>query len=178
MKETITNTEKIFDGRIIHLAVHDVMLPNGKSSKREIIHHGGAVAIVVTDADQRVLLVQQFRLPANKVMWEIPAGTLETDEDPETCAIRELQEETGYKPKQNSLKKLGGIHPAPGYTTEFIHIYWTQEFVESKLELDEDEFVEAAWKPFTEALDMIVSGEITDSKTIAGILRVARELNL
>lgn len=176
MLETITQSTEIFKGRIVHLQVHDVQLANGMMSKREVIHHSGAVAVAVTDDENNVLLVQQFRLPAGKDMWEIPAGTLEPDEEPEACAIREVQEETGYKPV--SLISLGGIHPAPGYTTEFIHIYWAREVIESALEMDEDEFVEADWKPIADVVDMIVSGEITDSKTITAILRIARELNV
>ena len=176
MEEKITQSTEIFKGRIVHLQVHDVQLPNGEMSKREVIHHSGAVGMIVTDAEQNVLLVQQFRLPVGKVMWEIPAGTLEPDEEPEACAVRELQEETGYKPLE--LIGLGGIHPAPGYTTEYIHIFWAREFVESKLESDADEFVEASWKPLTDAIAMISSGDISDSKTITALLRVARELGV
>jgi len=176
VKETITNTKEIYSGRIVHLSVHDVKLPNGKMSKREVIQHQGAVGVVVTDANQRILLVRQYRLPADQVMWEIPAGTLEADEDPKDCAIRELQEETGYKPL--ALEPLGGIYTAPGYTTEFIHLYWTTQIVASKLATDADEFVEAYWKSLSDVLDMITSGEITDSKTIVGVLRVSRELKV
>jgi len=176
MKETIIHTEDIFDGRVVHLKVHDVELPDGNVSKREIVHHGGAAAVVATDKDNRVLLVKQYRLPAGKVMWEIPAGTLEPNESPQVCATRELQEEAGYKPLD--LIDLHGIHPAPGYTTEFIHIYWSKEQVKSELKQDKDEFVESEWKTIAEALDMIEQGDITDSKTIVGILRVARELKI
>jgi ADP-ribose pyrophosphatase len=176
MLETITQSMEIFKGRIVHLQVHDVQLANGMMSKREVIHHQGAVAVIVTDDENNILLVQQYRLPAGKVMWEIPAGVLEPNEEPEVCASRELQEETGYKPV--SLVAMGGIHVAPGYTTEYIHIYWAREVVESSLEMDEDEFVEAHWKPLTDAIEMIGVGEITDSKTITAVLRVARELNI
>lgn len=176
MQEIIRKTTEIFNGRIVHLQVHDVELSNGEMSKREVVNHQGAVGIVVTTDDGQILLVRQFRLPVGKVIWEIPAGTLEPNESPETCAIRELQEETGYKPLE--LKDLGGIHTAPGYTTEYIYLYWAQKVMESKLELDEDEFVEAVWKPLTDVLDMIASGDITDSKTITGVLRVARELDM
>lgn len=176
MKETIIQTEDIFDGRIVHLKVHDVKLPDGNVSKREVVHHKGAVAVVATSSQNEVLLVRQFRLPIDKVMWEIPAGTLELDETPETCAIRELQEETGYRPLD--LVDIGGIHPAPGYTTEFIHIYWSKKQVKSALPMDIDEFVEAEWKPISGALEMIANGDITDSKTIVGILRVARYLKI
>lgn len=176
MRETITHSEEIFDGRIVHLKVHDVELANGSKSKREVIHHMGAVAVVATNDMNQVLMVKQFRLPTGKAIWEIPAGTLEPDEDPETCARRELQEETGYKPID--LVSLGGIHPAPGYTTEFIHIYWSKHQEESKLPADEDEFVESEWKSFDDLLDMVESGELTDSKTVVGLLRVARELKI
>ena len=160
----------------MHLQVHDVQLANGQMSKREVVHHRGAVAVIVTDDEKNVLLVQQYRLPVGQVMWEIPAGTLEPDEAPQACAIRELQEEAGYKPL--TLIALGGIHPAPGYTTEFIHIYWAREIVKSTLESDTDEFVEAHWKPLVDALEMITSGAITDGKTITALLRVARELKI
>lgn len=177
MKETITNSKTIFDGRIVHLKVHDVKLPDGNMSKREVVHHGGAVAVVATDNKNRVLMVKQFRLPADKIMWEIPAGTLEPEEDPKTCAIRELQEETGYKPVDD-LIDLHGIHPAPGYTTEFIHIYWSKQQTKSDLPQDADEFVEAEWKTIDDVLALIANGDITDSKTVVGILRVARKLKI
>lgn len=176
MLETVIQSTDIFDGRIVHLKVHDVRLPDGQMSKREVIHHVGAVSVIVTDKENNVLLVQQFRLPVGKLTWEIPAGTLEPEEPLETCASRELQEETGYKPLE--LIYLGGIHPAPAYTTEIIHIYWSRRYVESRLDGDADEFVEAKWLPMPDTLDMITRGEITDSKTVVALLKVARELHV
>src|SRR5678816_454926 len=98
MEETILTTEKIYDGKIISLTVHQVKLPNGKQAKREVIKHPGAVAIVAFDPKGDILLVRQFRLAAGKILSEIPAGTMNRGEDPVACAIREMQEETGYKP--------------------------------------------------------------------------------
>lgn len=176
MQEIITNTTKIYDGRLIRLSVHDVRLPNNDTSKREVIQHPGAVAVVALDNQQNVLLVRQFRLPAGQVMYEIPAGTLNPNEDPHDCAIREMQEETGYKP--TTLQSLGGIYTAPGYTTEFIHLFMASELVEAALEQDRDEFVEMERTPLKDALAMIERGEITDSKTVCGLMRVARQLGV
>src|SRR5262245_12877733 len=114
MREKILRTEDIYSGRVVRLSVMDVELPNGKLGKRELIRHPGAVAIVALDSQQNVLLVKQFRLAADQIMTEIPAGTLNPSETPAICAERELQEETGYKP--GKLESLGGIFVAPGYT--------------------------------------------------------------
>ena len=176
MQETITATRKIYKGRVIKLNVHEVRLPDGNLSKREIVQHPGAVAIVALDPEQNVLLVRQFRLAANKILYEIPAGTLEPGENPDVCAERELQEEAGHKP--GKLESLGGFFVAPGYTTEFIHLYLATELIEAELDGDEDEFIEVERVPLSEALAMIERGDIVDGKTINGLLRVARRLKL
>lgn len=175
-EETIVKTEHIYDGKIVKLDVHDVRLPDGEHSKREIVRHPGAVAIVPLDEDQNVLMVRQFRLAAGKVMLEIPAGTLDTDEPPEACAIRELQEEIQYKPGR--LESLSGVYTAPGYTTEFIHLFLATELSPSILESDTDEFIEIERMPLRDAVAMVDRGVITDSKTVTGLLRVARKLGI
>ncbi|MEO1289333.1 MAG: NUDIX hydrolase, partial [Chloroflexota bacterium] len=115
MKEKIQSTQAIFDGRIVHLKVHDVLLPNGQSSKREIIYHQGAAGIVALDDDNNILLVRQYRLAAGQISLEIPAGLLEPDENPQATASRELQEETGYRPLE--ITPLGGLYVAPAGAT-------------------------------------------------------------
>jgi ADP-ribose pyrophosphatase len=176
MQETIVDTQDIFDGRVVHLLLHKVRLPDGEYSKREVVEHPGAVAIVALDDQQNVLMVRQFRLPAGKILYEIPAGTLEDDEAPEVCASREMREETGYKPA--NLESLGGFYTAPGYTTEFIHLFYATGLSEARLEQDVDEFIELERMPFSKALEMIEQGEIVDGKTILGLLKVARRLKL
>lgn len=176
MQETIISSDDIFNGRVVHLLLHTVKLQDGSESKREVVKHPGAVAVVALDDQQNVLMVRQFRLPANQVLYEIPAGTLEDSEGPEACAIRELQEEIGYKP--GKMESLGGFYTAPGYTTEFIHLFLANNLTESHLELDEDEFIEVERVAFAEALAMIERGEIVDGKTILGLLLVARRLGL
>jgi len=176
MEETIVGSQEIYSGRVVNLAIHEVRLPNGSTSKREVVKHPGAVAMVAFDDKQNVLLVRQFRLPAGKILYEIPAGTLKPAEPPVDCAIRELQEETGYKP--GKLEALGGFYVAPGYTTEFIHLFLATQLVESRLNADDDEFISAERMPLSQALTMIERGEIEDGKTIAGLLRAARRLGI
>jgi ADP-ribose pyrophosphatase len=176
VQETTLHTEQIYKGRVVNLVVLDVRLPNGEESKRELIRHPGAVAIVALDEAKNVLLVRQYRTAANNVLREIPAGTLEADEPPLDCAVRELQEETGYKP--GKLEALGGMYVAPGYTTEYIHLFLATELVESRLDADNDEFIEAERVPLASAVEMIERGEIIDGKSIVGLLKVARQLGV
>lgn len=172
MEETITNIQSIYDGRIVKLSLHTVRLPDGNDGLREIITHPGAVALIALDENNHVLLVRQFRSAIRQITLEIPAGTLHPGEDPLECAIRELREETGYRPQQ--IEAIGGIHAAPGYTTEYIHLFYATGLEHAPLKLDADEFLAVERLPLNEALALIESGGITDSKTIIGLLRVAR----
>ncbi len=174
MIEKILTTERIYSGRVVNLEVSEVELPDGKHQKREIIRHVGASAVVALDDDNRLLLVRQYRVAADKVMLEIPAGLLNPAEDPMAAAVREFQEETGYKP--TNIQPLGGFHTAPGYTTEYIHLYFATGLVESRLTGDEDEFIEVERLTFDEAMSLINTGEITDAKTIIALLLVAQRL--
>ena len=174
MHERIIHTARIYDGYLVKLDLHKVELPDGKHSKREVVKHPGAVAIVALDDEGNVLLVRQFRLAAGDIILEIPAGTLDPEESPENCARRELQEEVGYEPKM--LESIGGIFTAPGYTTEFIHLFLATQLMESPLEGDADEFLEVVRMPLDDVLKLIDDGKIIDSKTLAGLLRAVRHL--
>lgn len=174
MREKIIHTAHIYDGHLIKLDLHKIELPDGKRSKREIVKHPGAVAIVALDDKDNVLLVRQFRLAADDIILEIPAGTLDPGESPEDCARRELQEEIGYQPQK--LESLGGIFTAPGYTTEFIHLFLATELVESPSEGDADEFLEVVRTPLDDALKLIDDGKIIDSKTLSALLLASRHM--
>jgi ADP-ribose pyrophosphatase len=176
MRETIVHTEEIYDGRVVNLLIHEVRLPDGKPARREVVRHPGAVAMVALDEEQNVLLVRQYRIAADRMMLEIPAGTLEPDESPDICAVRELREETGYKPAR--LRSLGGVYVAPGYTSEFIHLYLATDLEESALQADDDESIEVKRLPLGEALRMVEQGEIVDGKTVVALLLVARQFGL
>lgn len=174
LNEIVLSSEAVYRGRLVNLYVDTVKLPNGEQSKREIVRHPGAVAIVPLLDTGEIVMVHQFRLPAGRVMLEIPAGTLHEGEDPLLGAERELQEEIGQRP--GKLERIGGEYTAPGYTTEYIHLYLATGLQESKLDVDEDEFLEIVTLPLDEALRRVENGEIEDGKTIAALLLVARRL--
>jgi ADP-ribose pyrophosphatase len=174
LNERVIHSEPAFLGRLVKLYVETVELPNGQQAVREIIRHPGAVAMVPLLPGGEVVLVQQFRHAAGKIMLEIPAGTLEPGEEPFAAAARELQEEVGYKPGQ--LERLGGEFTAPGYTSELIHLFLATDLEVSRLAQDTDEFLEPVILPFDEALGRVERGEIQDGKTIIGLLWVARRL--
>jgi ADP-ribose pyrophosphatase len=173
--EHVLTSEPVYLGKLIKLYVEAVSLPNGETSMREIVRHPGAVAMVPLLPDGDVLLVRQFRLAAGRVLLEIPAGTLHGDEDPQHAAVRELQEEVGYRPGE--MIRLGGQFTAPGYTTEYIHLYLATGLEPSPSELDDDEFLDVVRLPFDEVLSRVTTGEIDDSKTISAILLAARHLD-
>ncbi|MEZ4671514.1 MAG: NUDIX hydrolase [Anaerolineae bacterium] len=175
MDEKTLKTERIYTGRIFNLDLVDVELPDGKQQKREVVRHPGATALVAVDDQQNILLVRQYRIASERILSEIPAGTLKVGEPPDVCAVRELQEETGYKP--GKLESLGGFFVAPGYTTEYIHLFLATELVESRLPGDEDEFIQVDRVTLSQALTMIEQGNIVDAKTIIGLMRFARQSN-
>jgi ADP-ribose pyrophosphatase len=174
LTEKTIASEPAYLGKLVKLYVDTVELPNGGTAKREVVRHPGAVAMVPLLTTGEVLLVRQYRVAAAQVLLEIPAGTLNPGEDPHTAATRELQEETGYRP--GNLVRLGGEFTAPGYTTEFIHLYLATELSESTLDKDEDEFIEVVRMPLTEAIERIRHGEIQDGKTIIGLLLAEKYL--
>ncbi len=160
--------ETVYDGKLFQVYRETVRLSNGKVRPREIVAHPGAVALVVVDDENRLLLVRQYRRAADGMLLEIPAGTREAGEDAETCARREVREETKYEARY--VKRLGGFYSAPGFCTEFLDCYLMTDLAESPADGDEDENIEVARLTADEALAAIQSGEIRDAKSICGIL--------
>lgn len=165
----VTQTENIYQGRIISLRRDTITEPNGTTYKREVVEHPGAIVIVPVDNDGKLLLVKQWRHAAGKTLTELPAGTLEKGEPPRDCAERECQEETGFKP--NQLIELGGFFSAPGFCTEYLHLFLASELVASPLPGDEDEHIELHPVTLEQAIGLIENGTICDAKSVAGILR-------
>jgi ADP-ribose pyrophosphatase len=150
------------------VALEKVTLPNGVTKDREVVRHPGAAAMVPLLDDGNVVLVKQYRHAVNNYLWEIPAGTLEPDEEPMACAERELVEETGYE--ATNFDKLTEILPAPGYTDEHIHIFLATGLTLAEQRLEDDEVLTVQPTPFDKAIEMIKTGEIQDAKTIVGLL--------
>lgn len=167
MIEKTIASKPIYDGKIIKVKVDDVELPNGKTAKREIVNHPGAVAVMAITEDDRMVMVRQFRKPLEKVLVEIPAGKLESGEKPETCAERELQEETGYTCK--TLRHQASFYTSPGFADELVHLYRAEGVKPGEAQPDEDEFVELLHVTKEEAQRLIANGEIQDAKTILAV---------
>ena len=175
LKETQKSSEKIFSGKLIDLYFDHVELPNGKSSTREWINHPGAVCIVPILPDGNLCLIRQYRYGPRDEFIEIPAGKLDTGEDPLVCAKRELQEEIGYI--AGKLTFLTNIYPAIGFSNEKMWMYLAEDLKLSNQSLDQDEFLELFPLSLEEAINLINQGKITDVKTIIGILWLDRFLS-
>lgn len=160
-------TKEIFDGRVINLVVHDVELPDGNKSKREIVNHPGAVAVIAITKENKILLINQFRKPLEKSIVEIPAGKLEPGEDPLDCAKRELEEETGYK--ANDIELITSFYTSPGFANELVYLYFTDKIEVGEMNFDEDEFIEVMEVSLKEAEDLIDKQLIHDAKTMFAI---------
>ena len=173
--EKKVSSETVYKGKILNLRVDDVELPNGKITKREVVEHAGAVAVVPVNEKNELLLVRQYRYPVGKVLLEVPAGKLEKGEDPEACAVRELAEETGCRAKD--MKLLFSFYSTPGFSNEKMYVYLARGLTYLGEHPDEDEFIEASPVPLQAALDLIDRGEICDAKSIIGILAVKREMD-
>ena len=156
--------EGVYDGIFLKMKRDIVSLPDGQHAVREYLEHPGAVAILAVLDDGRVLLERQYRYPIAQAVIEIPAGKLNTGEDPLLCAQRELQEETGYTAKHWS--KIRRIHPVISYSTEFIDIYLAEGLSPGPARLDEEEFLDVFAAPLEELLHWVEMGKITDVKTI------------
>lgn len=170
MAEKMLSSRVVYDGAILRLRVDTVELPDGKQALREVAEHPGGVAIVAIDADDNVLTVEQYRYAFSRVMEEIPAGKLERGEDPDAAALRELREETGAVPEEFS--PLGELIVSPGAYGEVLHLYLARGLRIGEQSPDEDEFLNVKRTPFDEMLRRVMDGELTDAKTVAGILKV------
>ena len=170
LTEKTLSSEKIFDGRILHVRRDTVLLPNGHQSTREVVDHPGGVCVLALDDQERVLVVSQFRYPYGEVLRELPAGKLEYGEDPAQAAIRELREETGAV--AGTFQPLGELYPSPGYCGEIIRMYLARDLSFGDTDPDEDEFLGLERVPFSQLVVQVLSGEIKDAKTIAAVLKV------
>lgn len=164
-EEKTIRSEEIFNGKVISLQVDDVLLPNGKEGKREIIKHPGAVAVIALTKDHKLVVVEQYRKALERSIIEIPAGKLEAGEEPAVTARRELEEETGYG--CHELTFLQSFYTSPGFADEIIHIFIARDLyeIENRAALDEDEFVELLEISLEEALQLVAEQKILDAKT-------------
>lgn len=168
-EEKTIATEHIFSGNIISVQVDDVELPYGNQSKRELVKHPGAVAVIALTKDKRMIFVEQYRKPLERSLVEIPAGKIEPNEAPHITARRELEEETGYTTKK--LTHITSFYTSPGFADEIIHLYYTDniEELDEPIAGDEDEFVERIYLNIEEAEQYIHDKKIYDAKTMIAV---------
>lgn len=168
--ERCENVQGIFSGNVISVHKDDIILSNDKPAVRECIDHPGGVGIICLNENDEVMLVRQFRYPYREMIYEIPAGKLEKDENPYDAALRELREECGAVCEK--LTPLGEIYPTPGYTNEIIRLYAAENPTFTEQELDDDEFLQVSAMKFSTLYVKIMSGEIKDAKTIIAVMKL------
>jgi ADP-ribose pyrophosphatase len=166
--EKLLMRKYVFEGKMLKLRVDTVLSPDGRRSTREIIERSDCVAVIAVDADDNVLLVNQYRTPLSKQLLEVPAGGIEKGENAEKAVTREMQEETGFRPAK--VIRLCGGYLSPGYSSEYCSIYLAMGLTHDPLSADDTASIELVKMPVGQVLDAIATGKIQDSKSIAGLL--------
>jgi ADP-ribose pyrophosphatase len=161
-------TQQIYQGRAVNMRVDTVENAGGAETTREVVEHSDCVAVVVIDEQDNVLLARQFRHAVGKFLLEIPAGGIDSGEEPVDTVCRELQEEIGYFPRR--IERLGGFYTTPGYGTEYLHCFLATDLVSSRLVAEDTESIELLRIPSEQIPLLIMSGEICDAKSIAALL--------
>lgn len=175
MTPRLLKSETVFRGRAFNVRLDEVEYAPGRATRLEIVEHSGAVTMVPVDEQGRVYFIRQYRHAAGQELLELPAGTLEPGEDPAVGAARELQEEIGLRAEH--LEPLAAFYLAPGYSTEWMHVYLARGLRPAPLPQDEDEIIHVTPLAATAALAAAAAGEVRDAKSLAALLLAARRLN-
>ena len=176
MNFEILNRETLYEGRVFDVERVEARLPDGRINEYDLVNHNGSITVVPFDQDGNVWFVRQYRLGAQKVLLELPAGMIEKDEPPEDCARREIREETGLA--AGDIKYLGQIYLAPGYCNELMYVYLATALYPDPLQADADEFLQTIAIPVEQISDMVRKDEINDSKSLAALLLAQPHLML
>ncbi len=174
-REELIARETVYEGSILKLHRDKIRLENSGEAYREIVEHGGGVVIIASPDGENILFVRQYRHAAGGELLELPAGKLEPGEDPALCALRELEEETGYRAAR--AEHLGSYYATPGYCTELLHLYRAHGLTPAAQALDEDEFLSVVQMPYEAALTAVRDGGIVDAKTALGLLLGKKAIN-
>jgi len=167
-EEKTVSKEHKYTGNIISVDRLTVTLPNGRKATRDVVNHPGASVIIPLNSNGELYMVKQYRKPIDRVSLELPAGKLDPGEEPPVCAARELKEETGLE--AGSIKHIISVHSTPGFCNEVLHMYVATDLKEGEAHADEDEFISTEKIAVNELINMILNHEITDAKTIIGVL--------
>ena len=177
LSEKPSSSEDVFKGIILHVKRDTVTLSNESTAVREVIRHIGAVCVIPVTENNEVIMERQYRYPLDRVIWEIPAGKLDTpDEDRLSAIQRELREETGYT--ADEWTEIGDFHPAPAYCDEYITMYMARGLHKGERNLDDDEFLDVYAVPLADLVRDVMEGRISDAKTQVCVLKAARILGI
>jgi ADP-ribose pyrophosphatase len=163
------SSKEVFKGKLLHVFLDEALLPDHSRSTREWIMHPGACAVVPVFENGDIMLIRQFRYPMKQIFWEVPAGKIDPGETQDETALRELKEEAGLV--TTDFDYVGHFYPGIGYSDEVIHIYLAWNLKTTDQQTDDDEFVIKERIPFSEAIEMVHTGEINDGKTVICLLR-------
>lgn len=166
--------ELAYEGKLLNIYKDTILIDNSRETVYDFIEHKGASAIIPIDNEDNIIMVRQYRNAIDSYTLEIPAGSLNPGEDNMTCAIRECEEETGYKP--DNVHHLIDVHTTVAFCNELIKIYYSRELTPTKQNLDDGEYINVECHSMEELISMIYSGKITDAKTVAGLLALNRKL--
>lgn len=164
----LIKSETLIQGRAFKVRRDLLKTPNGEETRLEIVEHGGSVVLVPLDGEGNLLLVRQYRHPAQQDLLELPAGTRHENEPFEECAAREIREETGME--AGALQKIGEFFLAPGYSTELMAVFLATELKHNPLNADFDEFLKLEKIPVRDVASLLESGKVLDAKSLAAWL--------
>jgi len=165
-KGVLHNRRVLYSGRIIGLHVDDIKV-KGIDTIREVVRHPGGVLVLAERGDGRIPFVRQYRYPIEKDLLELPAGKIDRGEDPRTSAGRELEEETGYRAR--TLDLVSSFYSSPGFCDELLHLFYSNDLIKTATDYEQDEEIVLEFYSLSEAIDLILEGEIQDAKTIAAL---------
>ena len=168
MAEETLSSRRIFEGRAVNLRVDTVRIIDGRRSTREVVEHTPCIGVIAVDGQGNILLVRQYRQALEKELLEIPAGGIDAGEEPEAAVVREMQEETGFRPQK--VTRLCGFYSSPGFCDEYLHLFLAEDLVPGRLHAEDTPGIEVVPVAVTEIPALITSGRIEDSKSIAGLL--------
>jgi ADP-ribose pyrophosphatase len=168
MAEETLSSKRIFEGRAVNLRVDTVRTVDRRRSTREVVEHAPCIAVIAIAPDGRILLVRQYRQALGKELLEIPAGGIDAGETPDAAVVREMQEETGYRPQK--VTRLCGFYSSPGFCTEYLHLFLAEDLVPGRLHAEDTPGIEVVPVTTAEVPDLLASGKIEDSKSVAGLL--------
>jgi ADP-ribose pyrophosphatase len=172
---TLQSSNTIYTGRVIHVNLERVRLPNDAVAELEIVHHPGGAAVVALDDQNQVCLLRQFRHAANGWLWELPAGKIDNKEQPLATAQRELEEEAGVT--AGEWRSLGDYFSSPGVFTEVVHLFLATRLTPMRIQPEAHEVFEVHWRALDAVVAMANSGELRDGKSLVGIYRAASLAN-